>query len=315
MGRMPADVFERIMTNCKELPDLRTIHFGGFGEPMTHPDIVRMITRCKEMGHTVEMISNGSLLTHNMAKDLIDAGLDWLFVSLDGSDPGSYGNIRPGANYVEVVGNIMQLQQLKKERKSVTPRIGVEFVATRSNFSRLPFMRKVVDELKAERFVVTQMLPYHESMRDEILYDRGADMGCFGWESPLLSVKTAPKMRLETQRFCRFIANKALTISWQGEISPCYALMHSYDCYVLGRKKTMIAHSFGNVRQRTLKEIWTDPEYATFRWIVRNSQYPSCTDCRQVDGCQLAQTNEGDCWGNRPSCGDCLWARDLIVCP
>jgi len=315
MGQMPDDVFDRILSNFPDLPDLRAIHFGGFGEPLTHPGIIGMISRCKSMGYAVEMISNGSLLTEPISAALIDAGLDWLFVSLDGSDSGSYENIRPGANYEEVVGNIMRLQLMKNERNSVSPRIGIELVATKANFSRLPFMRKVVDELKAERFVVTHMLPYHESMKDEILYDQGADMLNFGWESPLLAVKTAPPMKLETQRSCRFVENKATTITWQGDVSPCYALMHSYDCYILGRRKAMTAHNFGNVRQKRLPDIWTDPKYATFRWVSRNSHYPSCTDCRQVDGCILAQTNEGDCWGNEPSCGDCLWARGLIVCP
>ncbi len=315
MGQMSADVFARLVADFPGLPDLRTVHFGGFGEPMTHPDILSMITRCKSAGYAVEMITNGSLLTEEMASALIDAGLDWLFVSLDGSDSGSYENIRPGADYEEVYGNIMHLQHLKNERRTVFPRIGIEFVATKANFSRLPFMRKVVDELKADRFIVTHMLPYHESMKDEILYDQGIDLLGFGWESPLLSVKTAPKMKLETQRTCRFVEGKAAAITWRGEVCPCYAFMHSYDCYILGRKKSMTAHNFGNVLTRNLAEIWADPEYATFRWISRNAQYPSCTDCRQADGCILAQTNEQDCWGNKPSCGDCMWARDLIVCP
>lgn len=314
-GQMPGEVFQAIVAGCSALPDLRTIHFGGFGEPLTHPDILAMITHCKSAGYAVEMITNGSLLTAGMAAALIEAKLDWLFVSLDGSDVDSYENIRPGANYEEVVGNIRQLQLLKNERQAGFPRIGIEFVATKANFSRLPFMRKVVDELKADRFIVTNMLPYHAAMKDEILYDQGADMLGFGWESPLLSLKTAPKMKLETQRACRFVEGKAAAITWQGAVSPCYAFMHSYDCYIFGRKKSMLAHDFGNVVTRNLAEIWTDPEYATFRWISRNSHYPSCTDCRQADGCNLAQTNESDCWGNQPSCGDCLWARDLIMCP
>ena len=201
MGQMSADAFARIIADFPGLPDLRTIHFGGFGEPMTHPDILGMITRCKSAGYAVEMITNGSLLTEDRSASLIDAGLDWLFVSLDGSDSGSYENIRPGADYEEVVGNIRQLQRMKKEKRSIFPHIGIEFVATKANFSRLPFMRKVVDELKADRFIVTNMLPYHESMKDEILYDHGADMLDFGWESPLLSVKTAPKMKLRLLYF------------------------------------------------------------------------------------------------------------------
>ena len=315
VGRMSWETFERILTDCKQLPDLQTIHFGGFGEPLTHPDIEDMVACCKQAGYTVEMISNGSLLTDAVIAALLTTGLDYLFISLDGSDPQSYEAIRPGADYQAVLGNIKCLQQIKKRRGTVLPRLGIEFVATRSNFSRLPFMRKVVDELQADRLIVTNMLPYHESMQSEILYDQGFDLANFGWESPLLSVKTAPTMKLETRRFCRFVEGRAAAVTWQGEVAPCYALMHSYDCYIFGRKKAMTAQSFGNVRQRSLADIWTDPAYATFRWISRTSQYPSCTDCRQVDGCNLAQTNEGDCWGNSPSCGDCLWARDLIVCP
>ena len=314
-GRMSTDAFERLLLGCKELPDLQTIHFGGFGEPLTHPDIADMVACCKRAGYAVEMISNGSLLTESRLEALLTAGLDYLFVSLDGSDPQSYGEIRPGADYQAVVSNIRRLQQMKKQRGSVLPRLGIEFVATRSNFSRLPYLRKVVDELQSDRLIVTHMLPYHHSMQDEILYDQGVDFSGFGWESPLLSVKAAPAMKLETRRFCRFVEGRAAAVTWQGEVAPCYALMHSYDCYIFGRKKSMLAKSFGNVRQRSLAEIWTDPAYATFRWISRNSLYPSCTDCRQVEGCNLAQTNEGDCWGNSPSCGDCLWARDLILCP
>lgn len=314
-GRMMGETFDRLLADCEKMPDLQTIHFGGFGEPLTHPDIVAMVARCKTSGYAVELISNGSLLTEAMAASLLDAGLDNLFVSLDGSDPDSYENIRPGADYAKVVDHIQTLQQLKRSRRVVLPRLGIEFVATRTNFSRLPFMRKVVDDLQADRLIVTNMLPYHESMQDEILYDQGADLADFGWESPLLSVKTAPTMKLETRRSCRFVEGRTAAITWQGEVAPCYALMHNYDCYIFGRKKTMTARSFGNVWQRSLAEIWTDPSYVTFRWITRNSLYPSCTDCRQVDGCNLAQTNEGDCWGNSPSCGDCLWARGLIVCP
>jgi hypothetical protein len=55
-------------------------------------------------------------------------------------------------------------------------------------------------------------------MRDEILYDRSNDdfakMG--GWFS--LTTKW-PQMRLKAQRLCAFIANNAVAISWQGDVS------------------------------------------------------------------------------------------------
>lgn len=315
LSHMPWPVFEKVRKDMAELPHLKTIHFGGFGEPLSHPQIIDMIASCKEMGYCVEMITNGSLLTSQVATQLIDAGLDWIFISLDGPDEDCFSRIRPGASFDDVTRNIRMLQALKKERNKQSPQLGIEFVATKTNFSKLPIMRGIVDELGANRFIISNVLPYHESMKDEIMYDGNINMEGFGWESPLLSIKASPNFQLRTQRRCKFIEDKALVITHQGNVSPCYAFMHNYKCYIFGRSKAMSAHSFGNVSQRSLREIWQDPQYAVFRWTARNAHYPSCIDCQQADGCIMAQTNEGDCWGNRPSCGDCLWARNIVVCP
>lgn len=312
---MEAASFARIIDSLKQLPQVEAIHFGGFGEPLTHPDILKMLTTCKAAGYKIEMITNGSLLTADVAESLINIPLDWLFVSLDGPDAECFAKIRPGADYDSVVDNIIRMQQLKKERNKKKPHLGIEFVATKTNFAALPSMRKVIDTLKAEKFIISNLLPYHASMKNEILYDKDYDMVGFGHESVLLSWKTTPNLKIRTQRTCKFIQDKAVTINCDGGVSPCYAFMHNYKCYILGREKEMTSHHFGNLRQRPLADIWTDPNYAVFRWTVRNSQYPSCTDYRQVDGCCMAQTNEADCWGNQPSCGDCLWAREIIACP
>lgn len=315
LKHMTEATFGKILSDLSEFPTLNTIHFGGFGEPLSHPAILKMLTACKARGYKLEMITNGSLLIAQVARHLVNIGLDWIFVSLDGPTPDCFAQIRPGADYDEVVANILLLQQIKAESGKKTPRLGIEFVATKTNFAALPDMRKIVDRLGADKFIVTNMLPYHESMKNEILYNSSADLGAFGHESVLLSLKTAPNMQLRTHRNCKFVQNKAMAITYEGNVSPCYAFMHSYCCYILGRQKDMLAFHFGNVNATSLKAIWTDPRYAQFRWIVRNSQYPSCTDCRQVDGCTMAQNNEADCWGNQPSCGDCLWSREIIACP
>jgi tungsten cofactor oxidoreducase radical SAM maturase len=315
IGHMTWSVFEKLLKDMADLPNLKTVHFGGFGEPLSHPRMIDMLANCKSLGYVTEMITNGSLLTSKVAAQLIDIGLDWIYISLDGPDEDSFSQIRPGGSFEDVTRNIRMLQALKEKMNKGTPQLGVEFVATKTNFSRLPTMRSIVDELGANRFIITNVLPYHDSMKNEIIYNANTNLEGFGWESPLLSVKSSPDFQLRTQRTCKFVQDKALVITHQGNVSPCYAFMHSYNCYILGREKTMLAHNFGNVLNQTLSEIWQDPKYAVFRWMVRNVQYPSCIDCRQGDGCVMAQTNEADCWGNQPSCGDCLWARNIVVCP
>ncbi len=50
-----------------------------------------------------------------------------------------------------------------------------------------------------------------------------------------------------------------------------------------------------------------------FRDLVQRFDFSPCSDC---GGCNLAETNEEDCFGNGfPVCGDCLWAKGVIQCP
>jgi len=47
-----------------------------------------VVARVKEIGATAEMITNGRLLDAKRSRRLIDAGLDVLWVSIDGATPG-----------------------------------------------------------------------------------------------------------------------------------------------------------------------------------------------------------------------------------
>ncbi|MCX7781000.1 MAG: tungsten cofactor oxidoreductase radical SAM maturase [Negativicutes bacterium] len=314
-GHMSWNTFVKFLNDARELPNLSTIHFGGFGEPFTNPDILNMIQASKQAGYQVEMITNGSFLSAKTSEQLVNAGLDWLYVSLDGSDAASFEQIRPGSSFERITANINELQRIKRQKGTMLPRLGVEFVVARANHTKLSGMRQIIRALQVDQLLITNVLPYHSSIKDEILYGGAtetADLSLLTMTTPL---KAAPNMKLYTERACKFINDKAATITWRGEVSPCYAFMHSYTCYILGREKKMQAHSFGNILEKSVKEIWTDEAYVSFRWAVRNNRFPSCIDCRQADGCVMAQTNEGDCWGNQPSCGDCLWARNIIVCP
>ncbi|SFR08545.1 SPASM domain-containing protein [Desulfoscipio geothermicus] len=113
----------------------------------------------------------------------------------------------------------------------------------------------------------------------------------------------------------KFVEDKAMVVNHMGFVSPCYALMHSYNCYIYGRIKEMYPFYLGNVTEKKLDQIWTEPIYINFRLAVNNFHFPSCTDCKFLDGCSYVDNNDGDCWGNSPSCAECLWSRQLVLCP
>ena len=106
-----------------------------------------------------------------------------------------------------------------------------------------------------------------------------------------------------------------MVVGWDGGVSPCYALSHSYSYYAIdGVQKQVTRYVLGNVNTQTLAEIWMSENYVRFRSEVRGFHFPSCPDCDLRATCDLRQRNEG-CWGWNPSCADCLWAQDIVRCP
>jgi pyruvate-formate lyase-activating enzyme len=111
LGQMSTETFSRILDGLKEFSPPPTIFFGAMGEPLAHPDILDMVVQAKALGSSVELITNGTLLTRDVSKRLIDAGLDVLWTSLDGVTPESYGDLRLGALLPEVLANLKTFRQ------------------------------------------------------------------------------------------------------------------------------------------------------------------------------------------------------------
>lgn len=315
-GYMSKQLFESILQQIKELSSLQTVHFGGFGEPLSHPHILDFIAALKKQKLRVEMITNGFLLTEEIGEALVQLDLDRLVISLDGSDETSFNDIRLGGEFNQVIENIRLLNSIKKKYNKYKLELGIEFVAMQRNIDKLPALLKLADQLKAGFVIVTNLLPYSETMVDQVLYDSPEEELMVGTGAGYLLFRgRVPEMRLRTQRNCSFVEDKSMVINWEGNVSPCYAGMHHYYCYVYGRKKEMFPYYFGNVGTESLKAIWLKEDYLIFRNQVEEFHFPSCTDCKYLEGCSMVDDNLLDCWGNSPTCADCLWSRGLILCP
>ncbi|MCS7286587.1 MAG: tungsten cofactor oxidoreductase radical SAM maturase [Anaerolineae bacterium] len=319
---MDPATFERLVTQLKDLPELSEVFFGGYGEPLSHPQFLEFVAALKELKLRVGVSTNGTLLDEAMAEGLVRLGVDSIMVSIDGVNPETFADIRQGAELKAVLDNISRLNAVKEKMRSPLPRIGIEFVALKSNAAELPLLPGLARRLGVARVLVTHLLPHTPEMAAEILYDRN-EIPPFpsfpGWpfrsgDWLLWGVMELPRMSWGAERRCRFMASSALVVGWDGSVSPCYALSHSYPYYIFGRRKEVKRYTFGNINQKHLIEIWTSEDYVRFRAEVKRFHFPSCVDCYLRDTCDITASNNG-CWGWSPSCADCLWAQDIIRCP
>ncbi|MDR5694400.1 MAG: tungsten cofactor oxidoreductase radical SAM maturase [Armatimonadota bacterium] len=318
VGEMGWETFQKVLEDLRSFPDLHRVTFGGFGEPLVHPRIVEMVAQVRDLGVGVTLTTNGVLLDRSMSEALLEAGLDTIVVSVDPMHVQAYARAGLMEGVDRVLTNVQGLRELARRRNLMVPRIGLEYVVTRSNLEELTLLPELAKALGASFVLVTNLLPHTQDLASDILYDRDEPLPLpAGWPVPsgdwiVWGIPKLPRLKWGAHRRCRFVEQRALVIAWDGVVSPCYHLLHSYPFYIYGRRKEVTRYVLGHVGERSLLEIWTSPEYVLFRAKVREFRFPSCVDCGM--NCTFAQEN-ADCWGNNPSCADCLWAQDMILCP
>jgi len=320
-AKMSMDTFRRIVDSLDRLPNLNRVVFTGFGEPLSHPNILEMIEAVRKCDLAVSVGSNGLLLKQKMAQELVRLGVDRLVVSVDGVRPETYADIR-GAMLSQVLDNIRGLNEAKHQFGSLFPALGIEFVALKSNLAELAELTGMASRLNAARVLVSNVLPYTEDMRDEMLYgyEPRPPFKAGGWPVKadawvMWGTLDLPRMHWGAERRCRFVQDRSLVVGWDGGVAPCYALSHNYSYFAIdGRKKQVSRYLLGNVNEQSLSEIWMAEDYVRFRGEVRGFHFPSCPNCDLRESCDLRERNEG-CWGWNPSCADCLWAQDIVRCP
>jgi len=320
-AQMSMATFRQMIDSLESLPDLSRVILTGFGEPLIHPQILDMIEMVRRHDLAVTVGSNGLMLTAEMARDLVRLGVDRLVISVDGVKPETYAGVR-GAMLSEVLANIRALNEAKSQLGSLVPALGIEFVVLKRNVAELADLTGLASRLNAARVLVSNVLPYTEQMRDEILYghEPRPPFKAGGWPVKadawvMWGTLDLPRMHWGAERSCRFVQDRAIVVGWDGSVSPCYALSHTYSYFAVdGKKKQVSRYILGNVNHESLLETWTSEEYVLFRSEVRAFRFPSCPDCDLRESCDLRERNEG-CWGWNPSCADCLWAQDIVRCP
>jgi MoaA/NifB/PqqE/SkfB family radical SAM enzyme len=337
-GDMPRAAFQELLAQLQTFPTVATLKFGGYGEPLLHPDFFAMVEAAHRQGLRTVATTNGMLLTEERAGRLVDSGLDALYVSVDGVSPEAYADIRQGGEWAVWQSHLEGLRRLKERSSRTRPDVGLAFVAMRRNVSDMARLRILAQQVGASEILITNLLPHTAELKDEILYGAWVPtartpgsstvypqvrLPWMDWRPEVFQaiyplVRFHPRFVLADhsiavgQSRCPFIASGAAAITWQGQVSPCPPLMYSYRCYVLGHEKQVYRYRVGDLREWSLAEVWNDEPYAQFRARVRAFDFPPCVDCR----CELLDTNETDCFDNPfPVCGHCLWARGILQCP
>ena len=335
---MQWDVFKNALDTMPS--GVETVFFGGMGEPLFHKDILEMIQYAASKNCRVELLTNGTLLSNEMSARLLDAGLNKLWVSVDSFEPEGYENIRQNSSFKLIKNNIAKYNNERSKREDAAG-LGIAFVAMKSNVRQLGQLAKFALEHKVTDINISNVIPTDASSLEESLYNRivslelytqnvggvypSVNLPMMDMQQPdvregLLGLYAAdcniefngvPLMR--RKRYCRFVEEGNAFVRHDGDVSPCMALLHSAVTYLEEHRRIIYHHSFGNVKNERLDDIWKSGSYAEFRARVKNFEFSPCIHC---GGCDNRDDNNSDCLGNmKPTCGACLWSEGIISCP
>jgi MoaA/NifB/PqqE/SkfB family radical SAM enzyme len=263
---LPPHLFERL---CDELRALgtRELVVQGSGEPLLHPEIFEMLAKAKAMGFRVILLTNGTLIDEDAARNLLDSEVDVVKVSLWASSADQYAENQPGGKpdgFGRVVRGLELLGRLKRERGGSVPKVVIYHVINRNNFDATATMADLAVDTGC----------------DGLFF---APMGQSGVQSD--STMLSPEQERVAMRSLERMKKHLRSLSLDENVEtallryslgnspdrspPCYiAWFHARvrtDGVVQGCGRCDARITFGNLHQRSFGEIWNGPEIRAFR--------------------------------------------------
>jgi MoaA/NifB/PqqE/SkfB family radical SAM enzyme len=277
-GTMEEALARHVIDEAAEMPVKPKIFFGGFGEPLVYPGVEELVARAAEAGLRTELITNGILLDGQKSAALIEAGLDTLWVSIDGATPESFADIRLGAHLPDILRNLTHFRGLAWRHSGSNPdtrggggtELGFATVLMKKNLHELPQLLKTARQLGVSRIVTTNVDPHDEESAGQMLFPEemygGADI------PPLVSLPRMDPSPAVLETFgtllreggridfghmvyegvadlCPFAEERSVSIRWDGEVAPCLPLLHDHQSRINDHPRTVRAASFGSLKQ------------------------------------------------------------------
>jgi radical SAM protein with 4Fe4S-binding SPASM domain len=287
-GTMALDDFRRLIDS---VPDVERITLQGLGEPLLVPHLDEMVALAAGRGIAVGFNTNGTLLTAERAERLIQAGLGWLHVSVDGATADTYESIRDGARFERVRRGVEAIVAAKRRLGAERPELSLVCVAMRRNHEELRDLVRLAAECGVGRvwvqnlshsFSDTDPAGEYREIRDfvaaEALWDgdpavehsfAGAREAAqaLGVELRLPRIEERPVTRAPGEPGCDWPWRSAY-VAHDGVVQPC--------CMVMGVERATV----GRLAEESLPELWHGPAYRRFRDALLGDEPPAvCRGC------------------------------------
>jgi MoaA/NifB/PqqE/SkfB family radical SAM enzyme len=284
---IPLDIVEKLQPVLDRIDGVDLS--GLWGEAFLHPDLyIEILNILKKRHIGVRTVTNGTLITDEIAEKLVSLGLDSLEVSIDAATAATYAGIRTGGDFEAVKSGLRAINLHKKKRRSPYPRVKLLFLGMTDNIHELPEFVTMAHSVGAE-CVVLQAMGEYEKMEGRSIALRDKNRGIEYYEAAKriaqslnISIELFPPDQFQPRegpeyggrasrpdgktmvtKDCFFPWDRAV-ISAEGKILPCCAA----------------TKPFGDLGADSFVEIWYGKAYVNLRSALLTGALPlMCERC------------------------------------
>ena len=279
---------------CKDI-GLKWISLSG-GEPFVRPDLLLLLKYLEKCNIPANIISNGWLITDDVAKELRNIKNIRVMISIDGPKE-VHDKIRKEGSFERAINSFELLKKYSIQTGCIT-------TLTNKNFNLLDDLYNVLVDLGVDIWQFQIGLPMGNLEKNKELVIEPLDL--VGFINYFYDKALKRKIRIYPADCIGYYDSKVdgiLKIAYQTEKAPIwegcnagkrgFGLLHNGDvigCTSIRDKK----YVEGNIKEHTLREIWEDPN--SFSWNRKFSERNLKGNCRK---CKYAEKCLGGCANTR----------------
>ncbi len=281
---------------------LRPYVFFDGGEPLMRDDMMHIVHRVCRWGCLCGMRTNGTRLGAQ-AEAVVDSGLDFLLVNLDGPEGVNCTITGDPASYRATTDGIRAVLKARAATRSLFPVVQMTTCVGTANQASLLEMAHIAEELGVDifalNFPVFTTLPLLQQTRDAWIRHLGVtpdhwtaftqdptEIDCDLVERQVTAIRTGkwtfsyrqfpavrgfdvrthlrrPEIPHKVARGC-WLASRLAVVLPNGDVATCW----DHPDYIVG-----------NVTTERQEDIWRGRRYRTFRSVVGRQAFPSCARC------------------------------------
>jgi len=259
------------------------VHLQGWGEPFLNPRFFDFAAFARKAGCAVSSASCGMHMDEDIARRIVESGMDVLAFSLAGTDEASNA-IRQGAPFAQVCENVRLMARARKKAMAVPLSLHCAYILLADRMEAVLALPDLAAELGLQAAVVST-LDYIAAPGQESLAFAPHEADKIARARDLLEKAAARAAKLglgfhyalpcpEPWGTCREHVERSLYVDAEGALSPCI--------YVNVPVKDDNARSwvFGNANDADAFACWQGERFTAFRKALEAGRPESaCVHC------------------------------------